>query len=162
MSQEARLALVRNPKLSTKGYLHVVGTQLTDLMDPLKTDTYLIAMLQWMCDNCPEPIELTAVRTDHESPDQIWLHSGGKAVDCYPKNWEGREQEAVCAVLKGFADNPYCENVGLGGVVQTWRTYVTWPSWSGFWLFDDDVEDHVHAGSACPSDTTGGARAAAA
>ena len=68
-------------------------------MDSLKTDTYLIAMLQWMCDNCSEPIELIAVRTDHPTPDQPWLHSGGKAVDCYPKNWEAvsKRRSARCS-----------------------------------------------------------------
>lgn len=162
MSIEARKALVQNPKLSSKGYMHVVGSHLTDLLSTSETDTYLIAMLQWMCDHCPEPIELIAIRTDHPTEDQPWLHSGGKAIDCYPKNWEGREQEAVCAVLKAFADNPYCENVGLGGIVQGWRTWVTWPATQYFWLFDDNPQDHIHAGSACQNDTVGGARAAAA
>ena len=64
-------------------------------------------------------------------------------------------------MLKSFADNPYCENVGLGGVVQTWRSYVTGRRRRIFWLFDDNDEDHVHAGSACEADQTGGARAAA-
>ena len=161
MSTEAREALVNNAKLSSKGNDTVVGTQRSDLVDENQTDTYLIAMLTWLLEHCNEPIMLTAVRTDHQSPDQIWLHSGGKAVDMYPKNWAGREQEAVCNVLAALSKNPYCENVGLGGVVQQWRTYVTWPKWPQFWLFNDDVQDHIHAGSACEQDQTGGARAQA-
>jgi hypothetical protein len=161
MSEAVRQALVDNPKLSSKGYASVAATHRSDLLSADRTDTYLIEMLTWLLKNCDEPIMLTAVRSDHPKLDQPWLHSGGKAVDMYPKNWEEREQEAVCNVLKALSENPYCENVGLGGVVRKWRTYVTWPTTPYFWLFDDDIQDHIHAGSACARDETGGARAAA-
>ena len=157
MSQAAREALVANPKLSFTD-----DSQKPDLLDESITNTYLIAMLQWMMDNCPEDIMLTAVRTDHPTVDGAWEHSGGNAVDCYPLHWEGREQEACCAVMKGLADNPYCEQVGLGGVTQQWKSYVTWPSApSGDdFVFDDVPVDHLHASCANPTNVTGGARAA--
>ena len=141
MSEQARQALVASPKISFTDDL-----QRTDLLDVSLTSTYLIALLQWLLDNCAEPIELLAVRSDHPTPDGTWAHTGGHAVDLYPSNWKNREQEAVVAVLKALAANPYCEAVGLGGVTQGWQDQVTWPS-QYFVVFSDNTLDHIHCGT---------------
>jgi hypothetical protein len=121
--------------------------QKSDLLGENVTSTWLIAMLQWMVGNCPERIEILAVRSDHPTPDGRWAHSGGLAADLYPKNWEGREHEAVVNVLKSFAENPYCYAVGLGGVTRQWESDVTWPS-EKFVVFADSPEDHIHVDAA--------------
>lgn len=149
MSQAARDALVANPKLSFTD-----ATQAPDLQNEMVTNTYLIAMLEWLLDNCSEPIEMLAIRTDHKTPDGPWAHSGGMAADFYPKNWQGREQEAVCNVLKALANDPYCEAVGLGGVTWGWVSYVTWPK-QHFIVFQDNTLDHIHAGCANAVDPPG-------
>jgi len=154
MSQEQRDALVANAKLSFTD-----NTQVSDLKDEMRTNSYLIALLQWMMDHCDEPLEILAVRSDHPTPDGAWAHSGGMAVDLYPKNWNGREQEAVCNVMKGLAENPYCEAVGLGGVTQQWISYVTWPK-QHFVIFYDNSAAHLHTGCANAVDPPG-ARASA-
>jgi hypothetical protein len=149
MSQEARNALVANPKLSFTD-----DSQAADLKDENVTSTYLIAMLEWQLAHTSEPIELLAVRSDHPSPDGPWAHEGGMAVDLYPRNWQGREEEAVVSVLKGLADNPYCEAVGLGGVTQGWGGEITWPTLY-FVCFNDNGSDHIHAGCANAVDPPG-------
>lgn len=149
MSQQERDALVANPNLSFTD-----ASQSPDLQSELRTNTYLVALLQHLLDNCTEPVEVLAVRSDHTTPDGPWAHSGGMAVDLYPKNWEGREQTAVCNVLKALSENPYCEAVGLGGVTQQWITYVTWPS-ARFVVFYDNTADHIHCGCANAVDPPG-------
>lgn len=123
------------------------GTQKSDLLDPTITDTWLIAMLTDLVTRCAEPIEILAVRTDHPSKDGPWAHSGGLAVDLYPKNWEGREKEAVVYVMKAVAENPYAWAIGFGGVTQQWQTYVSWPT-RNFVAFNDSDEDHLHVDAA--------------
>jgi hypothetical protein len=153
MSQKQRDTLAANPKLSFTD-----GTQAADLKSEGRTNTYLIALLEWLLKNCAEPIELLAVRTDHPTHDGPWAHTGGMAVDLYPKNWNGREQEAVCNVLKALAENPYCEAVGLGGVTQQWVSYVTWPK-EHFVVFFDNTADHIHTGCANAVDAPGARKA---
>jgi hypothetical protein len=156
VSIEARQALVDNPKLSFTD-----DRQRSDLLDDSLTSTYLIAMLQTLLVTCIEPIELLAIRSDHPTPDGVWEHWGGKAGDLYPKNWEGREQEACCNVMKAMADNQWCEQFGAGGVTRAWISYVTWPSppSGNSFTFDDDNEDHLHFSCATAVNVAGGARA---
>lgn len=145
MSQAARDALVANAKISFTD-----SSQASDFQNENVTNSYLIALLQWQLDNCIEPIEILSVRTDHQTPDGPWAHSGGMAVDFYPKNWAGREEEAVTACMKALSENPYCEAVGLGGMTWNWVSYVTWPSGANSWwvVFQDNDKDHLHAGCA--------------
>ena len=149
MSEEARQALVASTKLSFTD-----DQQRTDLLDVNLTSTYLIALLQWLLDNCAEAIELLAVRSDHPTRDGQWAHSGGHAVDLYPSNWNNREREAVVAVLKSLAQNPYCEAIGLGGVTKSWKDQVTWPT-EHFVVFSDNSGDHIHCGTMNAEDPEG-------
>lgn len=152
MSIETRTQLIQNPKLSFTD-----ETQESDLLNPDLTNTWLIQMLSTLLEDSLEPIMITAVRSDHPTSDSSWSHSGGLAVDCYPKNWQGREQEAVVNVFRALVKNPYLWAVGLGGITQQWQTYVTWPT-ENFVIFEDNAADHLHIGAAMNGGGPGQAR----
>lgn len=147
MSESTRQALVAK--------LTVDPQQRADLLDPGVTSTWLIQMLTTLVTDLPdEPIEITAVRRDHPTPDGKWAHAGGLAVDLIPKNWQGREEEAFVNVMEALAENPYCKSVGLGGDAWGWESYVTWPTVQ-FIVFQDNASTHIHCGAANAVDPPG-------
>jgi len=151
MSTKARQELIT--KLSFTD-----NTQRSDLLDANMTNTWLIQMLDTLVEDLiGEPITILAARTDHPTPDGAWAHSGGLAVDLYPKNWQGREQESVVNVFKAIAKNPYAWVIGFGGVTQQWQSYVTWPT-ENFVAFNDNNSDHIHLGAAMNGGGPGKAR----
>lgn len=148
MSTQARQSVVNSPKMR-----FTAASQKADLLDPKKTNTYLIAMLQWTLDNLWLPILVLSVNSDHSPSGQ---HVVGCALDCYPANWATGEQSTCTDMMNAFAKNPFCEAVGLGGITKRWQGNVQWPPPAvGFVLFDDNATDHIHAACANAVDPPG-------
>ena len=148
MSMEARQRVANSPKM-----YYTSSTQKADLLDPKKTNTYLIAMLEWQIDNSYLQILVLAINSDHSPSGQ---HVVGCAIDCYPQNWATGEQTTCTDMMKGFAKNPFCEAVGLGGITKRWKGNVQWPPPSDcFVVFDDNDTDHIHASCANAVDPPG-------
>lgn len=142
MSQQARDALANNPKMR-----YTAASQRDDLRDPKKTNTYLIAMLEWLVDNLWTPILVLAVKTDHSPTGQ---HYDGCALDMYPGNWQTNEKQTCVDMMTALAKCPFVEAVGLGGVTKGWAGSVAWkqPGSQYSILFEDNSSDHLHAACA--------------
>lgn len=152
MSAQAREAVANNGKMK-----YTDATQRSDLLDPSKTNTYLIAMLQWLLDNLWTPILVLAVKSDHSPTGQ---HSVGCAIDLYPANWQSNEHGTCVDVMTAAARCPFVEGVGLGGITKIWKAEIPWPTSSGgcgqyFVLFDDNDTDHLHLACANNIDPPG-------
>lgn len=155
MSTQARQAAANSPKMK-----YTDGTQKSDLLDTTKTNTYLIAMLQWFQDNLWLPILVLAVKTDHSPTGQ---HYDGCAIDMYPANWQQGEQSTCQDMMTAASKCPFVEAVGLGGITKKWAGNVKWPTGTDakyFVLFDDNDTDHIHVACANNVDRPG-ARASA-
>lgn len=150
MSMEARQAVANSPKMR-----YTDSTQKSDLLDPAKTNTYLIAMLQWFLDNLWEPILVLAINSDHSPSGQ---HVVGCAIDMYPANWASGEQSTCQDMMTAASKCPFTEGVGLGGITKRWKGNVKWPSGACsqyFVLFDDNATDHIHVSCANNVDPPG-------
>jgi hypothetical protein len=147
MSTTARLSVANSSKMRFRN-----ADQRNDILDPARTNTYLIAMLQWMLDNLWLPVLVLSVRTGRSSG----FHSIGCAIDIYPANWQQGEKQMCVDMMKACAKDPFCQGVGLGGITKQWRNDVIWPSPSvGFVLFDDNESDHLHVACANTADPPG-------
>lgn len=147
MSTATRIAVANDPKMR-----YASSDQKNDLLDPSRTNTYLIAMLAWTLDNLWLPLLILSVRTGRSSG----YHAGGLAIDLYPANWSSGERATCVDLMTACAKNPFCQGVGLGGITKNWRRDVSWPPESvGFVLFDDNGTDHIHAAAANSTDPPG-------
>lgn len=151
MSTQARQLVAYSSKMKFTD-----STQRSDLLDPSKTNTYLIACLQWFLDNLWEPILVLAIKSDHSPTGQ---HAVGCAIDAYPANWQSGERVSCVDMMKAAANCPFVEAVGLGGVTKNWKRDVVWPSTAQgggyFVLFDDNATDHIHVAVANNVDPPG-------
>lgn len=147
MSTQAREAVANSSKMR-----YTNPTQKSDLLDPSRTNTYLIAMFQWFLDNLWLPELVLSVNTGRGSG----LHSVGCAVDMYPANWDSNEKQTCVDMMTAASRNPFCQQVGLGGVTKNWKSLVQWPPESvGFVLFMDNDTDHLHIACANAVDPPG-------
>jgi hypothetical protein len=149
MSTQARQAVANSPKIK-----YTDSSQKSDLLDPAKTNTYLIAMLQWFLDNLWLPIMVLAVKSDHSPTGQ---HYDGCALDCYPANWQTGEQSTCTDMMTAAAKCPFTEAVGLGGITKKWKGNVNWnqPGSQYSTVFDDNDTDHIHIACANNVDPPG-------
>lgn len=137
MSSSTRERVANDSKMR-----YTADTQRADLLDPSRTNTYLIAMLAWQLDNLWLPVLVLSVRAGRSTG----MHAVGCALDMYPANWSSGEKATVVDMMNALAKNPFCQAVGLGGITRNWRSAVSWPAPSvGFVLFDDNDTDHLHA-----------------
>ena len=148
MSLQARNALVNSGRL-----VFQAASQRTDLLDPARVQTEVIAMLQYLTREFW--IELTAVRTDHHddsdlnpTPPHEGTHACGWAVDCWPLNSSkpGDYMDAGDAHFRDFlgaiAQGPFYYQTGLAGEAYTQENMAA----AGAQAFCDDGGDHVHIG----------------
>lgn len=115
------------------------GVQRSDLTDVTKTSTYLIAMLQELIPAAGHKLLLTSINTDHKPGTN---HEKGLATDLWHADWATVGDEKITDVMKALSQNELITVVGLAGVAQQYRSYVTWPA--RITVFDDDGEDHLH------------------
>jgi len=145
MSLSAREALV------SSGLTFTDATQKPDLLDPAKTNTWLIDALARLKKAYPGGVLITAVRTDHPTQDASWQHSGGDAVDCYPADWAKGEDTAVLRFAQAVATCADWRNIGLGGkAMGAWKVLTPWGNIAGHTLFQDNSSSHFHLSVGSP------------
>ena len=140
MSQAARTALVGSLTFTN-------GIQKADLLNPAFTSTYLIEALASLRSQYAGGVLITAVRHDHATRDGLLQHAGGKAVDCYPADWQTGEHDAVIRFAEACKRVNGLHNIGLGGVaMEAWITLAPWSNGTTRFLFRDNTTDHFHLG----------------
>jgi hypothetical protein len=144
MSEKAREALVNSGRL-----IFTDGTQKTDLLDPTKTQTELIAFLVHLTQY--GWFQVTAVRTDHSDDSALGVdcHANGYCIDGWPLETESPgdfldpDSDLFTGFLKKALGSPFLLNIGLGGSAYTEKNMVTLAGYG----FQDDGQDHVHLGT---------------
>lgn len=125
-------------------------SQRTDLMDPHRTRTELIALLLDVV-NHGHRLEITAVRADHHDDSRLGrhTHANGFAVDCWPLV-SFTAGDYLDGAAPGFLDfledldaSPWLYQIGLAGTAWTPANAAA----AGASAFHDDGADHVHIGS---------------
>lgn len=124
-------------------------TQQSDLMDPNKTQTELIALLLDVTNNCPW--EVTAVRTDHSDDSGLGEHShaNGYCLDGWPLHsktagdYMDSNEPAFQVALGRARQSSWLYQIGLAGTAWTPENEAA----AGSTVFHDDGADHVHLGA---------------
>lgn len=154
MSIEARQALVDDPRLHLQH-----DTQRSDLLDPDKTSSWLVAFLQQLLDKSGHPILVTAVKTDHHPGTYHNPADGsqGHAVDCWHADWATVGDDKVVDVMVAAGHiaatgSPTLLEVGLSGDAVKYETYVTWPADASVFV-EDYGQDNEHLHFAVPADS---------
>jgi hypothetical protein len=152
MSLQARQSLVNSPKTFFQR-----DTQRSDLLDPSKTQTQLIALLLGLVAQ-GNILEFTAICTDHHDDSGLssdpgsgypGTHAHGWAADCWPLASEtaGDYLDAgdprFQAFLHDVGASPWLYQVGLAGSADTGANHAA----AGSTCFSDDGADHVHLGT---------------
>ena len=150
MSIETREQLVNDPRLVFSN-----GTQRADLLDPNKTNTWLIDFLADLLNRAGHPILLTAINTDHAPG--TWHNPPGRACDLWHADWQATGDAAIIDVMQAIADigatrQPLTIEVGLSGEAAYLQTYVSWPDGAEVFVetYGDD-NDHVHVAVGVPT-----------
>jgi hypothetical protein len=146
MSMDARLEIVESP-------LNVLtSSQRCDLLDPAKTNSELIALIQYL-NAGGFTIGFTAINSDHHY-DGPTEHSAGLAFDGWPKNLAtgGGWLDDIAPYLAHLGKFPRLRNVGLAGSAYTpgnlkalgllWTPYPENPPFPV--AFHDNGGDHIH------------------
>ena len=119
MSQETRQKLVDHERLVLEHH-----SQREDLLNPEKTDTWLVQFLLSLVQSCSTPLLITALNSDH-SPG-TWHNPPGRAVDCWAANWSSHGDEEVRFILQhaGYiscSGQPKLIEVGLSGTAVQYK-----------------------------------------
>lgn len=148
MSIAARKALVASPNT-----IFQRDSQRSDLLDPTKTQTELIAALRFLI-GAGHIIEFTAIRSDHHddsglNPTGVGTHARGWAADCWPLastspgDYVDAGDARFAAFLQDCAKMPFLFQIGLGGSADTSANQAA----SGDTCFSDNGGDHIHLGT---------------
>jgi hypothetical protein len=132
------------------------STQKSDILDPNKTQTELIAALQSLLKKGYH-IELTAVNSDHHddtnlnpTPPYCGVHAHGWAVDCWPLNsatpgdWVDASTHIFRQFLVDISKVPFYMQTGLvGDGADSAANFQA----AGPGAFQDDGGAHIHIGT---------------
>lgn len=123
--------------------LFIDGEAKADLLDPEKTNTWVIAALEDFRNRYAGDITITSVRSDHSNDGcSPHSHASGDAWDMAVDDW-GQALRALCFMAK---QNPtFIYEVGKGGIAQQ-HDPGGWPG--DFDIFDDNDQDHIHVSAA--------------
>jgi hypothetical protein len=150
MSIETRQALVDDPRL----VLQNPDTQRADLLDPERTDTWLVEFLLQLIATAGHPILVTALNSDH---DPGTFHELGRGVDLWNADWEEAGDGAIVDVLDAAAEigtqgAPILVEVGLSGTPAEYLDYVAWPMGADVFVESyGDENEHVHIAIGTPT-----------
>jgi hypothetical protein len=129
-------------------------SQRTDLLNPDKTQTQLIALLIGLLDR-GHYLEITAVRTDHSDDSALGLHchANGYAADCWPlasataADYLDASTQAFRSFLEDVSDSAWLFQVGLvGDGADSAANFAA----AGRTAFQDDGGPHIHLGANGP------------
>lgn len=159
MSLTARQAVVAYPHTFFAEGPHG-EIQRADLLDPTKTDSNVIALIQYLLDR-GHIIGFTAIRSDHHddsnlnpTPPHVGTHAGGFGVDCWPLNSPNAGDWVAADGLKPFladaAAFPGIYQIGLAGTSDTEEnreaTGLPYEVPQRPDCFSDGGADHIHLG----------------
>jgi hypothetical protein len=150
MSLQVRQALVASPltRFSSVNPSTSPDAMRNDLLDPTKTNTFLIALLVEVILTHNIPFEFTMIRTGHGN-DGPHGHFGGFAVDGWPLDSpaEGDFTDAGSPAMRNLlvtaAKSHWLRQIGLGGHADTPANMML----AGPTAFQDNNTDHIHLGS---------------
>lgn len=142
MSIETRQKLVDDKRLVLEKQ-----SQRSDLLDPAKTNTWLVEFLLKLLDTAKHPILITALNTDHRPGTH---HGAGRGVDLWHADWAAVGDDKIVEVMSAAGKiaatgKPTLVEVGLSGDAAKFQTYVTWPP--DCYVFVEDwgqSNEHVH------------------
>jgi|SRR5215472_5656611 len=150
MSEETRQKLVDHPRLVLQRH-----SQKTDILDPTKTNTWLIQFLLSLVQSCSTPFMITALYTDHDPG--TWHHpsngSPGRAVDGWNADWASAGDDAVRFVMQAAAyisvsNNPKLIEVGVSGDAVKYKDAFNWNCDN---VFVEQTDEHVHFAVGIPT-----------
>jgi hypothetical protein len=150
MSIETRQKLADDPRLVLSN-----NSQYTDILDTSKTNTWLIEFLVRLLDECPRPILITALNSDHSAG--TYHNPPGQAVDCWHADWATVGDDKIVEVMSaagkiGRSGQPTLLEVGLSGDAALYQTYVTWPDSADVFVEDYGHDnEHIHLAVGCPT-----------
>lgn len=153
MSIEARQALVNSANTVFER-----DSQRSDLLDPSKTNTNLIALLGNLVEK-GHIIQFTAIHSDHHDdsgltagPLHLRTHQGGPeggyAADCWPLastqpgDWLDASDSRFIAFCHDVGFDPFEAQRGLAGSAFTHDAVIA----AGPGVFQDSGGDHIHIG----------------
>ena len=148
MSIETREALVNDSRLV------IDATQRADLLDPAKTNTWLVEFLRELLDAQPRPILITALNSDH---DPGTYHEAGRAVDLWNADWETWGDEGIVDVMEAAAEigatrQPALIEAGLSGTAADYEYLVEWPEGTEVFVESyGDENEHLHLAIGTPN-----------
>ena len=142
MSIETRQKLVDDDRLVLDHH-----SQKADLLDPEKTNTWLVEFLLKLLDAQDHPILITALNTDHDPGTH---HEAGRGVDLWNADWASVGDDKIVDVMHAAGKiaatgQPTLVEVGLSGTAAYYVTYVTWPPTCAVFIEDYGFNnEHVH------------------
>lgn len=145
MSVEARQTLVAHPNTIFRS-----DTQRQDLLDPNKTQTYLIALLTYLVEK-GHVILFTAIRSDHHDDSTLGVHchANGYCADVWPlastnaTDYIDAGDSRFEAFLRDAATSVALYQIGLAGSAATQVNFAA----AGPTAFQDSGADHIHLGA---------------
>lgn len=152
MSQETRQKLVDHPRLVLANH-----TQKDDLLDPDKTNTWLVQLLLSIVQGCATPLLVTALKSDHSSG--TWHNNGkgiGRAVDCWNADWASAGDEKVRYIMEqasyiSQSCKPQLIEVGLSGLAVNYKDDFNWNCSNVFVEDYGRSNEHVHFAVGVPT-----------
>lgn len=149
MSTETRFAIANDARI-----YYTAGSQKIDLLNPRLTNTYLIALLDYLLQKGYK-IGITSVRSDHHD-DGPHGHAGGFAFDGWPcvttapLSWMDAADPKFQAYLVDLGAFANIRQIGLAGTADTQinkqATGLPYEDWSQKCVFSDTGDDHIHHG----------------
>lgn len=123
MSAETRQKLVDHPRLVLANH-----GQKADLLDPNKTNTWLVQFLLSIVQSCATPLLVTALNSDHKPGTH---HSNGRAVDCWNADWSSAGDDKVRFIMEtasyiSCSSKPQLIEVGLSGLAVNYKDDFKW------------------------------------
>lgn len=148
MSTETRQKLVDHPRLVLANH-----SQKDDLLDPAKTNTWLVQFLLSIVQSTATPLLVTALNSDHRPGTH---HGGGRAVDCWAANWASAGDDQVRFIMEAASwvscsGKPKLIEVGLSGLAVNYKSSFNWCCDNVFVESVDRSNEHLHFAVGVPS-----------
>ena len=124
MSTETRQKLVDHPRLVLANH-----TQKDDILNPNKTNTWLVQFMLSLVQSCSTPLLVTALNTDHGAG--TYHNPSGRAVDCWNADWASAGDEKVRFIMEtasyiSCSLKPQLVEVGLSGLAVNYKDDFKW------------------------------------
>ena len=149
MSIETRQKLVDHSRLVLANH-----SQRDDLLDPNKTDTWLVQFLLSIVQSCATPLLVTALNSDHGAG--TYHNPAGRAVDCWAANWASAGDDQVRYIMEyasyiSCSGKPKLVEVGLSGLAVNYKDSFNWCCEKVFVESVSRSNEHLHFAVGTPT-----------